>query len=117
MCQSIGMDEIIFENLLLFIASHWKLEFHIHINASKFAIRIMFVQNSNNTINKLIYYVNRLMTRTKKNYTAIQKETLVVIYAMKKIHRYLLGNLFILYVDHRGLLHLVIKLVATSKIT
>jgi hypothetical protein len=117
MCQSIGMDEIIFENLLLFIASHWKLEFHIHINASKFALIIMFVQNSNNTINKLIYYVNRLMTRTKKNYTAIQKETLVVIYAMKKFHRYLLGNLFILYVDHQGLLHLVIKLVATSKIT
>jgi hypothetical protein len=41
-----------------------------------------------------------------------------MIYAMKKFHRYLLlGNLFIFYVDHQALLHLVINLVATSKIT
>jgi hypothetical protein len=54
MCQNIGMDEIILDNLLVLIASNWKLEFHIHTDTSKFTIRIMFVQNLNNTINKLI---------------------------------------------------------------
>jgi hypothetical protein len=47
--------------LLVLIKPDWKLKFHVHIDASNFALRTMLSQNLNKTINRLIYYANRLM--------------------------------------------------------
>jgi hypothetical protein len=43
------------------IVLDWKLEFHVHIDASNFALGAMLSQNPNKTINKPIYYASRLM--------------------------------------------------------
>jgi hypothetical protein len=40
------------------------------------------------------------MNSAQKNYTTIDKEALVMIYVVKKFKHYLLGNYFILFVDH-----------------
>ncbi len=69
----------------------------------------MLAQNPNNTIDKPIYYANQLMTKTEKNYTTTEKETLSMIYAIKKFHHYLLGNNFTFFVDHQALIYLVNK--------
>jgi hypothetical protein len=53
------------------------------------------------------------MTNTKKNYTTTEEETLAT---MKKFQHYLLGNVFILFVDHQTFLRLVNKLVIIGKI-
>ncbi len=77
----------------------------------------MLGQNPNNTIDRLIFYASRLMNSAKKNYTATEKEALVMIYAVKKFRHYLLGNNFILFVDHQALFYMVNKLTETSQIT
>jgi hypothetical protein len=51
-----------------------KLEFHVHTNASNFALGAMLSQNSNKTINRPIYYANILMNNAKTNYTTTLKK-------------------------------------------
>jgi len=40
------------------------------------------------------------MTGAKKIYSIVKKETLVVIYDIKKLCHYMLGNNFMFFVDH-----------------
>jgi hypothetical protein len=56
------------------IVHNWNVEFHVHINASHFSIGVMLEQNLDNTINKPIYFVSRLMTNVEKNYSTIEKK-------------------------------------------
>jgi hypothetical protein len=95
--------------LQLIIVPDWMIEFHVHINALNYVIRSMSVQNLDNTLDKPIYYASRLMTRTKKNYSIIEKETLTMIYVIKKLCHFLLGNNFTLFVDHQALIYLINK--------
>ncbi len=60
--------------------------------------------NPNNTIDIPIYYASRLMNSAKKNYATTKKEALAMIYVVKKFKDYLLGNSFILFVNHYTLL-------------
>jgi hypothetical protein len=77
----------------------------------------MLVQNTNDTIDKLIYYAKQLMNRAKKNYSIAKKETLAMIYDIKKFCHYLLGNNFMFFVDHQALIYLVNKPIVTKQIT
>jgi len=54
-----------------------------------------------------IYYVSRFLNQVEKNYTTTEKETLAMIYVMKKFKRYLLANHFIFFVDHQALIYMV----------
>jgi hypothetical protein len=56
------------------------------------------------------------MNNAKKNYTTTKKETLIMIYVIKKFKHYLLGNNFIFFMDHQALLYLVNKPIVTSQI-
>jgi hypothetical protein len=73
----------------------------VHTNASNFAIGVMLSQNPNNTIDKPIYYASRLMNSEEKNYTTTEKETLTMIYVVKKFKHYMLKNSFIFFVDRQ----------------
>ncbi len=88
--------------LCALIVPNWKLEFHVHIDASNFALGAMLSENPNKTIDKPIYYASRLMNNVEKNYTTTKKEALAMIYAMKKFMHYLLGNNFIFFMDHQA---------------
>jgi hypothetical protein len=103
--------------LLVLIVPDWKLEFDVHTNASNFALGAMLSQNLDKTINRPIYYVDRLMNSVKKNYTTIKKEILAMIYVVKKFKHYLLRNTFTLFVDHQALLYMVNKPIVTGQIT
>jgi hypothetical protein len=48
--------------LPILIVPDWTREFHVHINASNYAIGAMLAQNPDDTIDKPIYYASRLMT-------------------------------------------------------
>jgi hypothetical protein len=74
----------------------------------------MLAQNPNNTIDKPIYYPNQLMTRAEKNYSTTKKEALVMIYVLKKIRHYLLGNNFKFFIDHQALIYLINKPIVTK---
>jgi hypothetical protein len=100
--------------LPILIVLDWKSEFHVHIDASNFAFGTMLSQNLNKTVDKSIYYANRFMNNEKNNYTTTKKETLAMIYALKKFRHYLLGNNFIFFMDHQALSYLVNKPIVIS---
>lgn len=58
-------------------------------------------QNPSNIIDKPIYYASPLMNNVEINYYAIEKKALTIIYALKKIRHYWLGNIFTIFVDHQ----------------
>ena len=53
-----------------------------------------------------IYYVCRMLTRTERNYTDTEREFLAVLWAVKRLGGYLLGNQFTVITDHYSLLWL-----------
>jgi len=57
------------------------------------------------------------MIRAKKKYSTIEKEILVMIYVIKKLCYYMLGNSFMFFVDHQTLIYLINKPIVTGQIT
>jgi hypothetical protein len=49
------------------------------------------------------------MTKAEKNYSTMKKEAFTLIYTIKKFQIYLLGNNFMLFVDHQILVYLINK--------
>jgi hypothetical protein len=64
----------------------------------------------------MVMYASRLLNSVQRNYTTIEKETLVMVYALHKFRHYLLGNWFVFYVDHIALVYLVNKPQVSSRI-
>jgi hypothetical protein len=58
---------------------------------------------------RLPMYASRLLNLAKRNYTTIERETLVMVYALHKFKHHLLGNQFVFYVNHMALVYLVNK--------
>jgi hypothetical protein len=54
------------------------------------------------------------MNNAKKNYTTTKKETLAMIYVVKKFRHRLLGNNLTFFMDHQTLLYLVNKPIVTG---
>ena len=53
---------------------------------------------------KPICYISR--TQAERNYVHIEKEGLALVFAVKKLHQYFLGNTFIMFSDNKLLLGL-----------
>jgi len=56
------------------------------------------------------------MIGVKKNYSTIRKEILIMIYVIKKLCHYMLGNSFTFFVDHQTLIYLINKPIVTRRI-
>lgn len=101
-------------------ALDWNTIFHVHIDASAFAIGCVLAQPSNQELEKNldfpVSYTSRQLNTAKKNYTTTEREGLAMIYALKKFRHYLLANKFIFFVDHQALLYLVKKPCTTGRI-
>jgi hypothetical protein len=57
------------------------------------------------------------MTEVEKNYSTTKKEAFAMIYAIKKLYHYLLGNSFTFFVDHQTLIYLINRPTITRRIT
>ena len=98
-----------YQNAPILIGVDWKLEFHVHTNASDIAVGAMLAQNPTGKTDQPIAYASRLLSKAEKNYTTTEKEALAMVYAVNKFRHYLLDNRFIFYVDHLALQYLVSK--------
>jgi hypothetical protein len=94
----------------MLMVANWKIKFLVHIDTSNFALGVMLGENPDNSIDKPIYYANRLINSVEKIYTTTKNNNLAMIYGVKKFRHYLLGNSFNFFVDHWALLYLVNKL-------
>jgi hypothetical protein len=95
---------------------NWTKEFHVHIDASATTIGVVLTQGKDNKVDLPIYYASRFLNQTERNYITMQREALVMIYAMKKFRHYLLANRFIIFVDHQALVYMVNRLFISSPI-
>ena len=90
-------------------APDWNKVFHVHIDASNFAIGCILAQPSKHNMDFPISYASRQLNSAEKNYTTTEREGLTMVYAVKKFCHYLLANQFVFFVDHQALLYLVNK--------
>ena len=91
--------------------------FHVHIDASNFAIGCVLAQPHEHNIDFLVLYASRQLNNAEKNYITIEQEGLGMIYAVKKYRHYLLlANKFVFFTDHQALLYLVNKPYNTGRI-
>nr|GFA68475.1 reverse transcriptase domain-containing protein [Tanacetum cinerariifolium] len=79
--------------------------FELMCDASDFAVEAVLGQRIEKHF-RLIHYASKTMTEAKSNYTTIEKEMLVVVYAFEKFHSYLIMNKSIVYTDHSALKYL-----------
>jgi hypothetical protein len=70
--------------LPILIVPNWNVKFHVHMDASNFALSVILGKNLDNIIDKPIYYASRLMNNAKRNYSTTKKELLAMIYVIKK---------------------------------
>lgn len=57
----------------------------------------------------MVYYANKTLNEAKKNYTTIEKEFLVVVFALEKFKNNLLGAHVVVFIDHSALKYLLNK--------
>ena len=69
----------------------WSKPFEIMCDASDFAICTVLGQHIDNK-QHMIYYSSRTLNDAQLNYTATEKEFLVVVFALKKFRPHLLGT-------------------------
>lgn len=96
---------------------NWDREFHVHVDASGFAIGAVLCQAYDKGFDHPIYYASRQISAAEKKYNTTEREALGMIFAVQKFCHYLLANPFVFYVDHQALKYLIIKPCLTARIT
>ena len=57
----------------------------------------------------MIYYSSRTLNDVQQNYTTIEKEFLVIVFALVKFRPYLIGSKTTIFTDHSALRYLMMK--------
>ena len=71
-------------------------------DASNFAVGAVLAQRDGK-LPHVIYYASRTLDTAQANYTTIEKELLVVEFALDKFRPYILGSKVIVYTNHATL--------------
>jgi hypothetical protein len=94
----------------------WTLHFHISFNSSDTAIGAVLGQEEDH-LPYAIYFISKNMTPAKLNYTVIEKEFLVVIYAINKFIHYITGYSTFVHTDHSAIKYLMNKSITNARVT
>nr|GEX19440.1 reverse transcriptase domain-containing protein [Tanacetum cinerariifolium] len=92
----------------LYDINDWDMPFELMCNASDFAIGAVLGKHQDKHF-RPIHYASKTMTEAESNYTTMEKEMLVVVYAFEKSRSYLIMNKSIVYTDHSALKYLFAK--------
>ncbi|MCO5547694.1 hypothetical protein L7F22_001145 [Adiantum nelumboides] len=65
-------------------APDWNVIFHVHIDASNFAIGCVLTQPGEHKLDYPISFASRQLNDAEKNYTTTEREGLAMIYSVKK---------------------------------
>jgi len=69
----------------------------------------MLAHNPIGKYDQPIVYASRLLNKIEHNYTTIEIEALIMVYALHQFRHFLMGNKFVFYVDYMALVYLVNK--------
>ncbi len=70
-------------------------------------VGVLLAQNVVGKSDQPIVYASRFFNNAKQNYNTTKQEALTIIFAFHKFRHDMLGNKFVFYVDHMGLIYLV----------
>ena len=87
-------------------APNWELPFEVMCDASDLAIGAVLGQREGGKP-YVVYYASKTLNEAQRNYTTIEKEMLVVVYALDKFRAYLVGSGIIIFTDHSVLKYLL----------
>lgn len=90
------------------MAPNWSLSFEIMYDASDYAIRVVLGKRVDKILH-IIYYVSKTLNNAQLNYSTIEKEFLVVVFALDKFRSYLVGFKVIVHSNHTTLRYLLSK--------
>ncbi|WKA06678.1 hypothetical protein VitviT2T_024568 [Vitis vinifera] len=96
-------------------APNWQLPFEVMCDASDFAIGAVLGQRKDGKP-YVIYYASKTLNEAQRNYTIIEKELLVVVFALDKFRAYLVGSFIIVFTDHSTLKYLLTKQDAKARL-
>jgi hypothetical protein len=86
--------------------------FYVATDASNYGIGAALYQLINGK-ERFIGYMARSLSKSERNYSTNKRELLAIIFALKKFHKYLWGNPFTLYTDHRALTYIHTQKIAS----
>ena len=87
---------------------NWDLPFEIMCDALDYAVGSVLGQRIDKKPTA-IWYASKILAEAQKNYPTIEKELLVVVYALEKFKPYILGSKIVIYIDHATLKYLFSK--------
>ena len=61
---------------------NWNKEFHVHVDASNYAIGATLAQMGSHGLDHPIYFASQLLSKAKQNYSTIEREALGMVYAV-----------------------------------
>ena len=93
-----------------------KVSFHVHVDASSIALGIILAQLGEGGLDYPIAFARRKFSSAEHNYTTIEREGLLIVYALQKTRHFLLGVHFKIFIDHSTLKYLVNKPVLGGKV-
>ncbi|RVW98966.1 Retrovirus-related Pol polyprotein from transposon 17.6 [Vitis vinifera] len=96
-------------------APNWQLPFEVMCDASDFAIGAVLGQREDGKP-YVIYYASKTLNEAQRNYTTIDKELLVVMFALDKFRAYLVGSFIIVFTHHSTLKYLLTKQDAKTRL-
>ena len=90
-------------------------EFILFTDASNVALGASLMQEHGGKLFP-VCFLSRTLAKAERNYSVIEKECLAIVWAITKLHKYLLGRKFTLLTDHKPLLALSKKRISNGKI-
>ncbi|XP_070009737.1 uncharacterized protein [Nicotiana sylvestris] len=89
-------------------APNWSVPFELMCDASDVTLGAILGQRINKIIHP-VYYASKTMNSTQVNYTVTEKELLSIVFAMEKLHPYLMDAKVIIRMDNVALHYIISK--------
>ena len=78
----------------------------LRTDASKEGLGACLFQMDDDGQDRLIIALSSTFSQVERRWSVIEQETYAIVYAVRKLRHYLLGNVFIIETDHRNILWL-----------